>query len=69
MKCCGGTKERSISTSATTIFFDSFLNPSSAAVARATILKKLETVLIERETKLTFHTVIYFRRRKKTQET
>lgn len=36
MKCWGGTNARSISTSATTIFFASFLNPSSAVDAIAT---------------------------------
>jgi hypothetical protein len=30
MKCCGGTKARSISTSATTIFFASLLKVSNA---------------------------------------
>nr|GMD24564.1 hypothetical protein Iba_chr08cCG1810 [Ipomoea batatas] len=36
MKCCGGTKALSMSTSATTIFFDSFLNPSRAVTAIST---------------------------------
>lgn len=36
MKCCGGTNARSMSTSATTICFASFLNFSKAAVASAT---------------------------------
>ena len=36
MKCWGGTKARSISTSATTIFFASPLNPSKAADAMVT---------------------------------
>lgn len=37
IKCWGGTNARSISTSATTIFLDSFLNDSSAELAIATI--------------------------------
>ena len=36
IKCWGGTKARSISTSATTIFLASFLKPSRAALAIAT---------------------------------
>lgn len=35
IKCWGGTKARSMSTKATTIFFASFLNPSKASVAIA----------------------------------
>lgn len=36
MKCWGGTNARSMSTSATTMFLASFLNPSKAAVPMAT---------------------------------
>jgi hypothetical protein len=40
MKCCGGTKARSISTSATTIFFASILKASNALDAIAMTLAK-----------------------------
>jgi hypothetical protein len=40
MKCCGGTKARSISTSATTIFFASLLKASNALDAIAMTLTK-----------------------------
>lgn len=40
IKCWGGTKARSMSTSATTIFLASFLNPSKAALAMATTYPK-----------------------------
>jgi hypothetical protein len=40
MKCCGGTKARSISTSATTIFFASLLKASNAFDAIAMTLTK-----------------------------
>jgi hypothetical protein len=40
MKCCGGTKARSISTSATTIFFASLLKASNALDAIVMTLTK-----------------------------
>ena len=40
MKCCGGTKARSISTSATTIFFASLLKASNTLDAIAMTLTK-----------------------------
>jgi hypothetical protein len=40
MKCCGGTKARSISTSATTIFFASLLKVSNALDAIAMTFEK-----------------------------
>ena len=40
MKCCGGTKARSMSTNATTIFLASFLKLSNAVDAIATTFFK-----------------------------
>jgi hypothetical protein len=51
MKCWGGTKARSISTSATTIFFASFLKVSNAFDAIATTLSRQKKVYTSKRPK------------------
>jgi hypothetical protein len=65
MKCWGGTKARSISTSATTIFFASFLKVSNAFDATATTLTRQKKVYTPKRP----NTVSTSRKRKNTCKT